>query len=727
MDEDVRARLRLLRAAWLQGGAPPRVSKTASPRRNQQFVETSNAHGGAAQPGISYHWKTVPRSKSKLETLVKDTATTWVEPLKHSLDEQRPTIAIAEAALPLIRRSDHPLGSHSPRSADEAARSSSQHPIEDSLEGLDLGDGKGEQRAAGLGLNASLPAVVRPPQKRASWDLDTERVQQNLARRKGVLQEMDDEFAAIHKKLQHKSAATHQWTGPADEAAPTSPASPAEAKFQLTVESLFRRAIDVHTFTNDLLGEEYPDSDKVKACIHELELALPDASCAGSSRRRRQQPRTKRPELRIPPPAANCMDASRLESTSKEACVNTSGWVLVPRVGLRLDYSVLRQLVKSIESNCNLTHLSMPGCRITAAGLALLTPALAAATRLTVLNLTFNELREDGALSLSACLPSLAELRVLSLHGNFLGDGGLRHLAVTFQNSRLEELGLGGNQISSESQDSLRAIVRTAVGLTSLDLSRNVLHYSFRDSKGPEFAAALVKALTGVTALTALDLSSNCLFHHGARHLAQYLYGVKHLGALRVLNLGGERGGGNRIGSLGMKSLSSALYWNPLVDVDLSYNELGLEGAQSLSIALCVNTSVTRLSLRGNHMGAAGVVSVCGLFVRNCGIVTLDLAENDADVDASDPLAKNLAFLTSLSHLDLSFNALTVRRGGIGEAHPEGVSLVCGALCKSACSSTLRFLNLKGNGSDHDCKADLVRWVLSLTAFTQRAHLVKWA
>ena len=68
--------------------------------------------------------------------------------------------------------------------------------------------------------------------------------------------------------------------------------------------------------------------------------------------------------------------------------------------------------------------------------------------------------------------------------------------------------------------------------------------------------------------------------------------------------------------------------------LDVSFNDLRVEGANSLALVLSIHTSLTEISLRGNGIGSQGVRSLIASLVKHPRIRALDLADNDLNSEA---------------------------------------------------------------------------------------------
>jgi internalin A len=233
---------------------------------------------------------------------------------------------------------------------------------------------------------------------------------------------------------------------------------------------------------------------------------------------------------------------------------------------------------------------------------------LTSLTGLTTLNLSENQIGDDGARALA----NLTNLASLDLSLNQIGDHGARALANL---ANLANLDLSHNQIGD---DGARALANLA-NLASLDLRHNQI--------GDDGA----RALSSLASLSSLDLSLNQIGDDGARALAN------------LANLANLYLGDNRIGTDGARALASLA---SLSSLDLSFNQIGTDGARALANL----ASLSSLDLSDNQIGTDGARALASL----ANLAFLDLSLNQIGTDG----ARSLASLASLSSLDLSRNQI---------------------------------------------------------------------
>jgi Ran GTPase-activating protein (RanGAP) involved in mRNA processing and transport len=164
----------------------------------------------------------------------------------------------------------------------------------------------------------------------------------------------------------------------------------------------------------------------------------------------------------------------------------------------------------------------------------------------------------------------------------------------------------------------------------------------------PEGPAAIAEALRFNAALTFMDISSNSLDDKGMRSIGNALLSssTSKLGALKCdefdlpvgvksLNLHGKR-----ISSAAATLLAGVVRFSAaLTTLDLSYNNLCLEGVKALADALRVNAVLTTLNLRSNDLGPEGGKALVEALRVNAALTSLDLSGNKIGPEGGKALA----------------------------------------------------------------------------------------
>ncbi|CAM4784213.1 unnamed protein product [Rotaria magnacalcarata] len=158
--------------------------------------------------------------------------------------------------------------------------------------------------------------------------------------------------------------------------------------------------------------------------------------------------------------------------------------------------------------------------------------------------------------------------------------------------------------------------------------------------------------------LTTLNLSWSNIGEEGAAHLANALATNKTLATLDLTY--------NDIGEDGAAHLANALATNKtLTTLNISENNIGEDGAQHLANALATNKTLTTLDLTYNDIGEEGAAHLANALATNKTLTTLDISGNNIGDDGAEHLANALATNKTLTTLDLTYNDI----GEDGAAH----------------------------------------------------------
>ena len=179
----------------------------------------------------------------------------------------------------------------------------------------------------------------------------------------------------------------------------------------------------------------------------------------------------------------------------------------------------------------------------------------------------------------------------------------------------------------------------------------NVQHAQSLEGKGINDSAVTVLAavLEANTTLTNLNLSLNNIGSAGDESLATALKTNTNLTKLNLRS--------NNIGPAGGESLATELKTNTtLKNLNLSFNSIGPAGAESLTAALRANTTLTNLNLSDNDIGPAGAESLATVLKTNTTLTNLDLRGNNIGPAGAESLATVLKTNTNLTNLNLSGN-----------------------------------------------------------------------
>jgi hypothetical protein len=186
---------------------------------------------------------------------------------------------------------------------------------------------------------------------------------------------------------------------------------------------------------------------------------------------------------------------------------------------------------------------------------------------------------------------------------------------------------------------------------TTLSLGGNIVADGVVSNHiGDEGAIAVAATLQlGNTAVTELDLHRNDIGVEGATAIAIALQVNT---AITMLNLNW-----NNMGDAGVAAIAAALKGNAaLIKLHLQGNSMGAAGAKAIGDALRENTALTAIGMYDNSIGDAGATAIAAFVQFNTALKTLDLGKNEIGVAGATAIAAALLVNTGLTELTLDNN-----------------------------------------------------------------------
>jgi len=260
----------------------------------------------------------------------------------------------------------------------------------------------------------------------------------------------------------------------------------------------------------------------------------------------------------------------------------------------------------------------------------------------TDLHLDHRTIGEDGAIAISKTLPAHDETESLSLINSAIDDTAAKHLGEVLEKLNIKSLNLSRNKISSVGAEEIAKGLAANASMTELILEDNEIDSAGCTSLAANFA---LKPL-----LTHLNLNGNKITADGARSL------VEHLGQadrnFPELNLAR-----NPLGDDGAVEVANLIKANnTLQTINLSGCKIGNRGAVAIADALSNNQAsvVTSLDLSNNDIGLEGALGIEKTLKKNATILSINLSGNKGIVGSSAlaPLFKD----------GFSFNNLSINR-----------------------------------------------------------------
>ena len=346
--------------------------------------------------------------------------------------------------------------------------------------------------------------------------------------------------------------------------------------------------------------------------------------------------------------------------------VKCNGLKELDLAGAELDADDLHSLADVLEKNSTLVVLRVNGCPLPI-------DELKGVKSVETIDLSSMQLDATAAVIVGTCIKGNGHLRQLNLTRNNMGDQGSRSLAVAVKvNAAIQMLNVGWNNITGQGAESLAQVVleHTSLadfcGIPLTSLRQNSVQDLILNDKGIGLPGALVLSslLPTATALVLLNLANNNLGAKGAATLAEALKGnttirrltldQNHLCGINIFS------GEGTYTAEGITKIGEMLKINQtLQSISLECNIMGVKGLTALAAAMKVNTKIDTLNLANNNMGVKGSAKLAAAVKVNGRIQTLNLFNNHIGVKGAAALAKAMKFNTAIRTMVLQYNSLS--------------------------------------------------------------------
>jgi len=249
----------------------------------------------------------------------------------------------------------------------------------------------------------------------------------------------------------------------------------------------------------------------------------------------------------------------------------------------------------------------------------------------TDLHLDHRPIPEEGASALARTLIAHDETERLSLINTSLTDNGLKALAEHFEKYGVKVLDLSQNRITSASMEELGKGIAANQTLTEISLENNEINDAGIVALAPNVGPKVT--------LTKLNLNGNKISTQGVEALAEHLSNADH----------------------------------PLPELQLARNALDDSSCSALAKLLSSNPSIIHVNLSGNKIGNRGVQTLTqALSSPNCAVATLDLSHNEIGIDGALAIEKLLQVNKSILSVDLSENKNILGTSSLAPLFKEG-------------------------------------------------------
>lgn len=249
------------------------------------------------------------------------------------------------------------------------------------------------------------------------------------------------------------------------------------------------------------------------------------------------------------------------------------------------------------------------------------------------LNLAHRALGDDYIIYLSAVVHDLPALTKLNLRDNRLTDRGMGvFIHALAGQQHIVDVDISENKIDSASADALTHYLKDPLcKLTKLRMANADLD--------DDEIAIFMNALETNESIIEMDVSHNLLGGRGEK-------------TTKNMNINAE----NLVGGA---SVAAALkHNNTLLNLDLSWNKLGLASSTHLGYALALNDSLTSINLAYNTIRDDGAEIIGSSLASNTALRVLNLSSNGIGPQGMVVISTGLRLCEGLERLDISGNPI---------------------------------------------------------------------
>ena len=310
---------------------------------------------------------------------------------------------------------------------------------------------------------------------------------------------------------------------------------------------------------------------------------------------------------------------------------------------------------RMLNENRTLKVLNLYGCRLTNEVVSYFANGLAENHSVRKVVLCSNKIGSTGAMSIFRSLEHNTSLEELDLSENSqLAEGDSESVGCAMEkmlnvNRALEVLNVAYCGLNTGVVTHIFRSLEHNTSLEELDLSRNS---QLAEGDSEAVGCAIERMLNVNTTLKVLNLSGCRLDTTVITHIAD---GLANNASLAELNIGAEIWSRNNITSEGWVHLFKALCNNTsLKKLNITHNDLGVKGSVALSEMLSCNKALTKLNLGWCDIPEAGLTEILtkGL-LHNTSLKKLNISGNDLWIEGSVALAEMLTCNKSLTELNL--------------------------------------------------------------------------
>ncbi|KAI9322986.1 hypothetical protein BDR26DRAFT_883122 [Obelidium mucronatum] len=171
------------------------------------------------------------------------------------------------------------------------------------------------------------------------------------------------------------------------------------------------------------------------------------------------------------------------------------------------------------------------------------------------------------------------------------------------------------------------------------------------------YIRAFLNSLGGVTFLKCIDLSFNEIGCDGAKAIASFIQEDKNLKQLHLQS--------NNIDSPGGTAIAKALQINDSLHyLDISNNSIGDKAGSQLASTLQINCTLIHLNISGCSLGASSLISLSTALHNNDTLRTLNISNNKIPQSLESDV---LMHISKMMHHNVGIVDLDISKFGIGD------------------------------------------------------------
>ena len=291
-----------------------------------------------------------------------------------------------------------------------------------------------------------------------------------------------------------------------------------------------------------------------------------------------------------------------------------------------------------LYQNTQLSEFSIRLTKLGHYGIACITKALCATKHLVKLKIEGIgvSITDEAAESIAAAVSSNNKLQIFDISKTSFGHHFTKITNALLSTSALTKLYISNNNITTESADSIAAVIFHSSKLQEFDVGKNNLQ-----STG---AIKITKALQQTSILTKLSVNNNNIMDMAVDDIATVIYNNTQLDELNISENWFEASSIVKIA----KAIQSAYNFKKLY-INNSYITDG--AANDIAAALACNTQLEVLDISGNHFETPGIIKIAKALQKISTLEQLYINNNKITDGALDDIAAICSYNTQLQVL----------------------------------------------------------------------------